>query len=282
MSYAQIELEFYKYANPGVEYLLRTVVDATYSKPDPVDACLVIKKGDSTAAEELLRVATYAELITSPLDALPADVELFSSASLAYMESIILVGDVVRITSPEIWTQFFYAGVQEDFTVTTVNSSTEVVVTPTLPAFGRELTFEVWRGSSKVFPVTAALWVAATAYVQGDTALSTGGDTYWCQVAGTSAGVEPTWDTTLGNTTTDGTVTWLRIDNGVTPTDGVANRDYTAFPAVTLFLAATHADSWEDLYVAENRLIALKAEASSLVDALNEEDWSGTEEVTYP
>ena len=59
MSYAQIELEFYKFANPGVEYMLRTVVNAAYSQPDPVDTCLVIKKGDLTAEEELLRVATY-------------------------------------------------------------------------------------------------------------------------------------------------------------------------------------------------------------------------------
>ena len=282
MSYAKIELEFYKYADVGIEYMLRTVVNATYSQPDPVDVCLVVKKGDVTAAEELLRVATYAELITTPLDALPASVNLFSSASLAYMSSVILPGDIIRVDTPALWQQYFSVGVQEDYTVVTVNSPTEVVVTPVFPAFGREITFTVWRGGSRILPVTAALWTATTAYSVGDTALSSAGDNYWCQAPGTSGASEPTWDTTVGNTTVDGTVTWLRIDNGAIPIDGVANRDYTVYPGVTLFLAATHADAWNDLYVAENRLIALKAQASSLVDALNTEDWSGTEEVTYP
>ncbi len=280
MSYAQIELEFSKHADAGVEYMLRTVVDATYSKPDPVDACLVVKKGDFTADEELLRVATYAELITTPLEALPASVNLFSSPSLDMTPSV-MIGDVIRIVTPMIWRQFFAAPSSIDYTVTVVNSSTEVEVTPAMPAFGRNLAFEVWRAGVRVLPNVPTIWLALTGYVEGDRVISTGGDTYWCQIAGTSGAGEPTWDTTIGNTTTDGTVTWVRVANGVFPLDGVANRDYTALLG-TEFLVAQHADTWDDLTVAENRMASLKAEASSLIAALNVKDWSGTEEVTYP
>lgn len=282
MSYAQIELEFLKFAIPNVEYMLRTIVNATYSQPDPVDSCLVVKKGDVTANEELMRVATYEELIDVPLEALPATVNLFSSPSLAYLPSVIIPGDVIRITIPDLWIQYFLTGPTEDFTVSVVNSPTEVEVVTAFPTFGRGLTFEILRAGVRILPVTPSLWAAATGYLEGDTVRSIGGDTYWCQIAGTSGAAEPAWDTTIGNTTVDnGVLTWLRVDNAVTPVDGVANRDYTTLLG-TEFLAASHADTWLGLDTAENRLASLKAQAASLVSALNTEDWSGTEGVVYP
>ena len=55
-------------------------------------------------------------------------------------------------------------------------------------------------------------WAAATAYVLGDRRKATAavlGKHFECTTAGTShATTEPTWDTTVGNTTADGTVTW--------------------------------------------------------------------------
>lgn len=56
-------------------------------------------------------------------------------------------------------------------------------------------------------------WAASTAYVLGDRRLSTGtvparGIHFEVTTAGTSAGTEPAWNTTVGGTTSDGTVTW--------------------------------------------------------------------------
>ena len=150
MSYARIEIVFTRFSDPGKEYLLRTLIDPTYSQPDAVDFCLVVKKGDSTAVEELMRVASFAEFITTPLEALPTTVDVFSSPSLAAAAP--QVGDVIKVNSPLMWRQFFFALVQTEVVVTSVTSPTEVVVTPAFPAFGRELTFEVWRGASLILP----------------------------------------------------------------------------------------------------------------------------------
>lgn len=59
----------------------------------------------------------------------------------------------------------------------------------------------------------AADWTVATAYVVGDFVKATADAQptliFECTTAGTShATTEPTWDTTPGNTTSDGTVTW--------------------------------------------------------------------------
>ncbi|MCD6418865.1 hypothetical protein J7M00_08805, partial [bacterium] len=53
-------------------------------------------------------------------------------------------------------------------------------------------------------------WSASTAYSEGDyiRPTSANGYSYECTVAGTSGSSEPTWPTTLGETVTDGTVTW--------------------------------------------------------------------------
>jgi len=62
----------------------------------------------------------------------------------------------------------------------------------------------------------ASVWQATTAYADNDVRLrstgvgteSTAGRYFRVTTAGTSAGTEPTWNTTPGATTTDGTVTW--------------------------------------------------------------------------
>lgn len=66
-----------------------------------------------------------------------------------------------------------------------------------------------------------AAWAATTAYTaRTNNDAKTGsivqpstpnGFWYHCSVAGTSGGSEPTWSTTLGATTTDGSVTWVTI-----------------------------------------------------------------------
>ena len=63
-------------------------------------------------------------------------------------------------------------------------------------------------------------WTNAFAYVVGDVvkALSQANPTLYfhCTTAGTSGGSEPTWDTDVGDTTTDNTVTWTtrKMPNG--------------------------------------------------------------------
>lgn len=64
-----------------------------------------------------------------------------------------------------------------------------------------------------VWKVTTA-WQASTAYSLGDRVVpsTAAGYHYLCTTAGTShADTEPTWDTTEGGTTSDGTVTWTTI-----------------------------------------------------------------------
>lgn len=75
------------------------------------------------------------------------------------------------------------------------------------------------------------IWVAATAYAEGDyvrpTSLSTfTGYTYKCTTAGTShASTEPTWPTTSGGTVADGTtLVWTRQDD----------LDYSNYPFLPL------------------------------------------------
>lgn len=91
--------------------------------------------------------------------------------------------------------------------------------------------------------ITPDDWAATTAYtVRADAEAGSGsvvkpttqdGRHYKCTVAGTSGGAEPTWDTTIGNTTADGTVTWETIralsqDGTVTGVTDLANFADTA------------------------------------------------------
>ena len=241
MSYAQIDLNFTRYSEPGeTEYLLHTAINPATSFPDVVDACLVVQKGDDSLDEELIEIANMTQLISSPLPALPADVDVFSSPSLLLAQigdlladpivplapTPIAAGDIIQISpTPDLWQQFLSASATAFFTVVDVVDTTTVTVTPPFPAFARTLSFNVTRAGTTILPVGSPV---------------------------------------------------------VTPTDGLANRDYSAAPVANLFLATNHVDSWTDLTVAENRIINLKADAESLIDAMNTADWTGTERAEYP
>lgn len=72
------------------------------------------------------------------------------------------------------------------------------------------------------YPVEPPNWAATTAYqafnggpIPGDVTTVNptveDGNQYRCMTAGTSGGSEPAWDTTLGNTTNDGSVVWMAV-----------------------------------------------------------------------
>ena len=58
---------------------------------------------------------------------------------------------------------------------------------------------------------TYSVWAGTTAYSLGNRRIPTVANGYYYEVtvAGTSAAGEPVWPTTIGNTVTDGTVTWI-------------------------------------------------------------------------
>jgi hypothetical protein len=59
----------------------------------------------------------------------------------------------------------------------------------------------------------AGTWVLNTAKTLGAYIKPTVSNTYYykCTTAGTTGGTQPTWGTTIGGTTTDGTVTWTNV-----------------------------------------------------------------------
>lgn len=81
-----------------------------------------------------------------------------------------------------------------------------------MPTAGANIRLQVHNETAK----TASAWAATTAYAQGDKVLrstgvgseQTAGLYFVATTGGTSGGSEPTWDTTVGNTTADGSVTW--------------------------------------------------------------------------
>jgi hypothetical protein len=92
---------------------------------------------------------------------------------------------------------------------------------------------------------TASAWAATTAYSLGDKVLrstglgteQTAGLYFVATTAGTTGGSEPTWDTTVGNTTADNTVTWTTY-------------------AILFFDADPASDTYADTYVNGEEFIA--------------------------
>ena len=74
-------------------------------------------------------------------------------------------------------------------------------------------------------------WAATTAYVIGDVISPTtfNGFLYRCTTAGTSAGSEPTFGTTLGGTTADNTATWTAIPHPLS-----VDTPHTEYACVTI------------------------------------------------
>ncbi len=152
----QLRIQYNQIADLGVEYTLRATIEQTTSQPDVLDNCLVVKKGDSGTDEELMRVGAFSEVVTTPLDTLPATVNLFYAPSLALIVGGIQAGDdIIILTSPFVWKQHFGAGVtfQTKVDNPAVGPNLVSVITP-FPAFGRNLEFIVERASVVILPVS--------------------------------------------------------------------------------------------------------------------------------
>ena len=71
------------------------------------------------------------------------------------------------------------------------------------------------------WPAMGGVWEASTAYAENDFCFPTDPETtpyvFECTTAGTSDSGEPTWDTTPGNTTNDGTAVWTCVDQMLQP-----------------------------------------------------------------
>lgn len=97
-------------------------------------------------------------------------------------------------------------------------------------------------------PIAPAAWAASTAYAVGDyvTASSYDGRIYECTTAGTSGPSspgEPSWNTTIGATTSDNTVVWTARDSWTKQDTVAAVTDNRTFNATGL-TAVAFVDDW--------------------------------------
>ena len=88
------------------------------------------------------------------------------------------------------------------------------------------------------YPVVRTRWEASTAYEVGDriipTAPNANGFHYECTTAGASGASEPTWGTTAGGTTGDGTAVWTCRVGGMKKLSHLATPPGTAFQGFTI------------------------------------------------
>ena len=117
------------------------------------------------------------------------------------------------------WGFFADAALTTPLTELLTDDDTTASLLPTVPVwFGNPTAGEQVRAMSNpgtdpitVTPAsTVPAWAASTAYGLGvvRTPTASNNRVYQATVAGTSAGSEPTWPTTVGATVTDGGVTW--------------------------------------------------------------------------
>jgi len=93
-------------------------------------------------------------------------------------------------------------------------------------------------------PETLSAWAGTTAYIASDRIIPTvdNGFYYSPTVGGVSAGSQPTWPTTIGDTVTDGTITWECM--GYYDPDGLPKNalPYPVYLDGSIFLIARRTD----------------------------------------
>lgn len=107
--------------------------------------------------------------------------------------------------------------------------------------------------ASSVKWAALATWAATTAYSVGNIVKRTNTGTpraYRCEVAGTSGGTEPTWNTNANTTTTDNGITWRCIStvssygwDSVLPTVGFVKAMANTGSLDTIFVDSTHVET---------------------------------------
>lgn len=107
------------------------------------------------------------------------------------------------------------------------------------PFVGGELyDYAVTYVAGWLMPDQIADWAASTAKTAGAWVRSTNDATllrFECTTAGTTAGTEPTWPTTIGGTVTDGTVVWTAREAAELPDD---LREAATYGAAELYRGA--------------------------------------------
>lgn len=183
-----------------------------------------IEGGASDTPEDLLRQWIY-DVFTDPTAS-----DYASKVNFNWPDPIIEVGGNYETRRGIVYGEGattdlhgFYveegSGYHPDFTRQQSNDGT-YFVTPILatasvtgmPTAGAVIRLQIINETGR----TASAWQATTAYVVGDKVRRTSGigtesnaGLYFvCTTAGTTGGTEPTWDTTPGNTTADGTAVW--------------------------------------------------------------------------
>lgn len=118
----------------GSSYGIKANV-SVLSIPESIQPCLVVRKGSEGIKEQLVRVATFEEIYTTPLPTLPSEVNVFSSVTYGVIPN----ATTIMFTAPNWWVQYF--GVSYTWVVVTVDSYG--TLSSVLPAFANNLTFEI-------------------------------------------------------------------------------------------------------------------------------------------
>ncbi len=110
---------------------------------------------------------------------------------------------------------------------------------------------------------TDTVWQASTSYSVGDIVMPTIGNetglAYYCKTAGNSGSSEPSWPTTIGNTVTDGTVTWQAISAFQELTEFVSSKIQSITSSVVFTLNTADVSNLDDYY---NKWFAVNLENS--------------------
>lgn len=118
---------------------------------------------------------------------------------------------------------------------------------PTFPTYigGQVVDGTAVLSCSGYYGFSYSVWVTATAYTVGARIIPTtsNGYVYECTVAGTTSGTQPLWPQTIGDTVTDGTVTWeCKVEENTTTPLPKNHVPYPVYMDGYIFIIAKNSD----------------------------------------